>query len=155
LLDAALLCAVAVATSASPADAAVPEAGAKFGNHDHATPGDGWHVELTVSSDPRRVRQLVLHDERCEATVLTSNVAISAEGVIDSAKPFTSRGHSGTWRLPGSRTRTTSKAASSSTRRTATGRRVPSPRTPPAITRAAPATTTAISTALLSASIRT
>jgi hypothetical protein len=98
-LDVALLCAFAAVTAAPPANATTPTRGAKLVSHDHSTPGDGWHVEITISRDARRVSQLVLHDERCRATVLARNVPIRPGGVIDAARPFASRGRSGTWQL--------------------------------------------------------
>jgi hypothetical protein len=98
-LDIAFLCTLAAIAAAPRAEAALPTAGAKPVTHDHSTPGDGWHLELTISRDGRRVRQLVLHDERCAATVLARNVPIQPDGAIDEAQPFTSRGRSGTWQL--------------------------------------------------------
>jgi hypothetical protein len=98
-LDLALVCALAAIAAVPSADAARPSRGAKLVSHDHSTPGDGWHVELTISRDARRVSQLVLHDERCRATVLARNVPIEAGGAIDAARPFTSRGRSGAWEL--------------------------------------------------------
>lgn len=93
-LHVTLLCALAL-VAAAPAHAHMPKAGAKFVTHAHDVPGDGWHIELTVAGDSKRVSQLVLHSERCAATVVTSNLAIRADGTIDSTKPF----RRGTWTL--------------------------------------------------------
>src|SRR5688572_20549805 len=95
-----LVCALTL-VAAAPAAAALPDRGAKFVAHDHATVGDGWHVELVVArATPRMVAQLVLHSERCRATVLSSGVPIAADGAIDAARPFTASGdRQGNWRL--------------------------------------------------------
>ena len=73
-----------------------------YGMHDHRTRGDGWHIELRVGSGTPFLRQLVLHSERCDETVLTTHVRIRAGAAIASSKPFaTIDGAQGRWRLDG------------------------------------------------------
>ena len=68
--------------------------------HDHETRGDGWHLELQVARDGRSVRQLVMHSERCRATILTRGLSMGAGGTLAATKPFTTRsGAAGSWRL--------------------------------------------------------
>jgi hypothetical protein len=99
----ALLTASALALlglSPGSASAALPAPRAHHLAHHHETPGDGWHIELTVSRDPRWVGRLVLHSERCDATVLTTRVRIRDDGSIASSKPFdVGRRGQGRWRL--------------------------------------------------------
>jgi hypothetical protein len=82
----------------SAAAAAVPDPRATFLYHDHETRGNGWHIELTVSRDSAWLSQLVLHSERCDATILTARVKVRRGGRIASAKPFTTGdGREGMW----------------------------------------------------------
>ena len=81
------------------AHAVAPRSGT-YVMHDHGVRGQGWHIELRVGSDARFLRQLVLHSERCDETVLTTRVRIREGGRIASSKPFTTTdGGQGSWRL--------------------------------------------------------
>lgn len=97
----ALACALVSVMPVASASGAEPRAGARFAVHDHRTPADGWHLELEVSADPRRLRQLVLHSERCGATVLAKDLPVGPGGLLEYDRPFTSRGRAGNWRLSG------------------------------------------------------
>jgi hypothetical protein len=97
------LCGVAltavIGAVAAPAEAVRPRA-ITFLFHDHGTAGDGWHIELVVARDQGSLKQVVMHSERCDETVLTSNVKIGAGGRATSSKPFTTfDGGQGAWRL--------------------------------------------------------
>jgi hypothetical protein len=79
---------VAVLVSAVPAQANLPEPGARFVVHDHHPVRDGWHVEMPAGRDNRYPRQLVMHPERCAETVRASRVCTHDDGTIGSSKPF-------------------------------------------------------------------
>ena len=99
-VGAAGLAGLSALAAALLASAGLPEPRARFVVHDHRTGGDGWHIEMTVAKDNRYLRQLVLHSERCDETVLSSRVRIRDDGTIASAKPFTTTEDAqGTWRL--------------------------------------------------------
>ena len=95
------LAALVALTVLSPAMAfAVTPRVGQYVMHDHQTRGDGWHIELRVASGTRFLRQLVMHSERCNETVLTTRVRIRTGAVIASSKPFaTIDGDEGQWRL--------------------------------------------------------
>ena len=85
---------------AAPAAAGLPPAGSSWVVHEHDTPGDGWHIEMTVGRDNHFLRQLVMHSERCDETVLTANVRIDDDGTVAASKPFkTTDDKQGTWRI--------------------------------------------------------
>jgi hypothetical protein len=93
------LLALPLATTAT-AESVLPASGAQFTVFDHRTPGDGWHVQMTVAKDRHFLGQLVLYSERCTETVITKHVYIRDDASIASSKPFaTSDGKHGTWRL--------------------------------------------------------
>lgn len=76
----ALLASVAATAGAH---AAVPTAGAEFSVHDHATPGDAWHVEAKVNRRSDRLKSLVIASERCgDHTPFAQSVPIDAEGRV-------------------------------------------------------------------------
>src|SRR3712207_678430 len=85
------LCALAAASAAglSAVALAAPLPRATYLFHDHERPGDGWHVELKVSPDGTRLSQVVLHSERCEATVLARRVAVREGDRVDASRSFT------------------------------------------------------------------
>src|SRR4051794_40320991 len=64
LVSACLLLCLAPARSATPSPV-MPKPNTQYTVFDHRTVGNGWHIEMTVSSDPRFLSQLVLYSERC------------------------------------------------------------------------------------------
>ena len=98
---AAVASALVSAVVVVPVLGADPAPGGRFAVHDHDTPGDGWHIELEVSRDGRQARSLVLHSERCNATVFAERLPIGSGGTLDFDRAFTSRGRQGRWRMSG------------------------------------------------------
>src|SRR5829696_7890200 len=87
-----LLCVGCLAPA--PAQAVTPSVGPYLAH------GDAWHIELHGVHDRRFVKELVLHSERCDRTVVATRVPIFDDGTIDFPRPSaTAEDREGTWRL--------------------------------------------------------
>lgn len=86
---------------ALPASAlsAIPDPAATFSAHDHATPGDGWHVELRTGRDPSVLEGVVVHAERCGGnTPFASGVPVGEDGSVAHSGPLDPRDpEAGAW----------------------------------------------------------
>lgn len=80
------------------APAALPLAKQQYAQHDHSGVGTDWHVELTVSRDPRRLTNVVVYVQECDATAYAENVPVAADG---SFEVNASLPKGGTWRVKG------------------------------------------------------
>jgi hypothetical protein len=80
------------------AHAATPTPAAAFAVHDHATPGDNWHVEVRTNGDSTQLRDVVVHSQRCGShTPYAFGVPVDADGIVSHEGSF----EGGMWRFDG------------------------------------------------------
>ena len=82
------LAALSALALASAASAAVPTPGQTYRVHDHATPGDQWHVEVKALRTKRAI-SVVVHSDRCGGnTPFAKVVPVNADGVAKTYRPL-------------------------------------------------------------------
>jgi len=93
-----ILLAVLVAAGAPAAHAAAPLKGQAYTVHDHATPGDNWHVQVDVNRRGTAARVVVFSDRCGGNTPFAQHVPIAADGGLKTYRDIVpGKPDKGTW----------------------------------------------------------